>query len=388
MSNYLYLRKYRIVVASSTTEIDNNQPTKGNTGTSEVQNTDTENSNEGKEYALDVSLLHCIFRVRRGMDFNNHAEIKIYNLNRETENKIIKEGDRLIIEAGYEGYLNTVDIEPEDTKKTVGSNFVSKKDSVKRSEIKSESTQQVQETAPKQYGKIFDGQIVQTIRSKENNTDYVLTLVCMDGDTFLNMNFISLSCVRGQNPRNVIETVVSKAEKPTQLNRVSAGISRQALPRGKVYFGRPKDILNDVARGNNANVWISDGNVNVTKITDNYQNEALILTPQNGLIDYPQQIQYGVSFRCLLNPQLTVLSMIQLKNTEINGMQLQMNAPGKTQPQTLQLDEENMYQAYEVEHTGDTRGNDWYTTVNAYSRYGKDVVPAMMKGMSSNPNSI
>ena len=39
--------------------------------------------------------------------------------------------------------------------------------------------------------------------------------------------------------------------------------------------------------------------------------------------------------------------MVQLKNTEINGMQLQMNMPGKSQPQTLQLDEENMYQAYE-----------------------------------------
>ena len=223
---------------------------------------------------------------------------------------------------------------------------------------------------------------------KENNTDYVLTLVCIDGDTFLNMNFISLSCVRGQNPRNVIDTVVSKAEKPTQVNRVSPTISGQTLPRGKVYFGRPKDILTDVARGNNANVWINDGQVNITKITDTYTDEALILTPKNGLIGYPQQIQYGVSFRCLLNPKINVLSMVQLKNTEINGMQLQMNMPGKSQPQTLQLDEENMYQAYEVEHTGDTRGNDWYTTVNAYSRYGKDVVPAMMKGIGSNPNSI
>ncbi len=33
-------------------------------------------------------------------------------------------------------------------------------------------------------------------------------------------------------------------------------------------------------------------------------DEALILTPQNGLIGYPQQIQYGVSFRCLLNPKI------------------------------------------------------------------------------------
>lgn len=379
MSNFLYLRKYRIVVASSTAEIDNTQPTKGN------EKSDT--SNENKEYALDVSLLHCVFRVRRGMDFNNHAEVKIYNLNKDTEEKIIKEGDRLIISAGYEGYLNTINLNPEDTKKAVGSNFVSKKDSKNKTK-EDNNPQQIQESQPKQYGKIFDGQIVQAVRSKENNTDYVLTLVCIDGDTFLNMNFISLSCVRGQNPRNVIDTVVSKAEKPTQVNRVSPTISGQTLPRGKVYFGRPKDILTDVARGNNANVWINDGQVNVTKITDTYTDEALILTPNNGLIGYPQQIQYGVSFRCLLNPKINVLSMVQLKNTEINGMQLQMNMPGKSQPQTLQLDEENMYQAYEVEHTGDTRGNDWYTTVNAYSRYGKDVVPAMMKGIGSNPNSI
>ena len=63
------------------------------------------------------------------MDFNNHAEVKIYNLNKDTEEKIIKEGDRLIISAGYEGYLNTINLNPEDTKKAVGSNFVSKKDS-------------------------------------------------------------------------------------------------------------------------------------------------------------------------------------------------------------------------------------------------------------------
>ena len=36
----------------------------------------------------------------------------------------------------------------------------------------------------KQYGKIFDGQIVQAVRSKENNTDYVLTLVCLEGILF------------------------------------------------------------------------------------------------------------------------------------------------------------------------------------------------------------
>ncbi len=51
---------------------------------------------------------------------------------------------------------------------------------------------------------------------------------------------------------------------------MSPTISGQTLPRGKVYFGRPKDILTDVARGNNANVWINDGQVNVTKITDTY----------------------------------------------------------------------------------------------------------------------
>lgn len=363
MSNYLYLRKYQIQVSSESTK-----------------------SSDGKtEKALDVSYLHCTFNVRRGMDFNNYAIVTIYNLNRETENQIINESDRLIINAGYEGYLNAVPYDPQTSNQAAGAG--SKLNASSGSSDSSDVTQ-IQEGSPKQYGKIFDGSIIQTVRGKENNTDYTLTLVAMDGDLFANNNFIALSCVRGQNPRAVIETVTTKATTPTAIAKVSPGISGQTLPRGKVYFGRPRDYLQDVARSNNANAWIQDGEVHITKITDNYTDEALVLTPQTGLIGWPQQIQYGVSFRCLLNPQITVMSMIQLKNSEINGMQIQTNTPGQTQPQTLQLDPNQMYQAYEVEHIGDTRGNDWYTQVSGYSRYGKDVVPALIKYSGQNPNSV
>lgn len=315
------------------------------------------------------------------MDFNNYAEVTIYNLARETEAQIIQEGDRLVIEAGYEGYLNAVPYDKDSSGKALGGGNVSTGDA-------SSGGGTVEESSPKQYGKIFDGQIIQAVRAKENNTDYTLTLIALDGDLWLNNNFISLSCARGQNPRNVVETVTAQAETPTQLGRVSTGISDQPLPRGKVYFGRPKDILRDMARGNNANVWMDDGMVQVTKITDGYTDgDALVLSPQNGLIGWPQQIQYGVQFECLLNPAIRVMSMIQLTNAEINGMQQQTNAPGQNQPQSLALDPDQMYQAYEVEHIGDSRGNEWYTRVSGYSRYGKDVVPALMKSPAQNPNS-
>ena len=111
--------------------------------------------------ALNVSDLHVKFTVKKAHEVANYSTIEIYNLTAEAEQKILKEGDRVIVEAGYEGYLSTA----------------------------ADGT--IQEVSDKQYGKIFDGKIIYPSRRKENNTDYVLSLLCVDGDNILNANFVS-----------------------------------------------------------------------------------------------------------------------------------------------------------------------------------------------------
>ncbi|MDR7865787.1 MAG: hypothetical protein RIN56_03160 [Sporomusaceae bacterium] len=321
MDNFLYGRKYRVLVADK-------------------------NNN-----ALDVSNLRCTFRVEKvALQVANHAEVSIYNLSPDTEKVIIKEGMRVILEAGYQGYLKTQ---------------------------QQGAAQQV--LAPKQYGKIFDGEVIQAIRDREDVVDYKLTLVCLDGDSFLNNNIVKMTVNAGLNQRQIVDQIATKAVTPTEIGRISPDLKTQNLPRGKVFFGMPKDYLRDIARDNNANFWVEDGQVYIAKATDTPPGEALVLTPKTGLVGVPQQTFDGVTFKCLLNPAIKLMTMVQIDNSLIR---MQKKRLGQI---PVPLDDDGQYQAYKVIHYGDTRGNEWYTEVDGVSRYGA-AAPLMLANKIQSPN--
>jgi hypothetical protein len=320
LSDFLYGRKYRVLV-------------------SKIDNT-----------SLDVSNLKCSFRIEKvAMQTANYAEVSIYNLSAGTEAEIIKDGDRVIIEAGYQGVITT------------------------------DGNGNKVEATPKQYGVIFDGLVIQAIRDKEDNVNYKLTLVCMDGDSFLANNIIKMSIGGGQNQRQIVETIVSNAETPTEIGRISPDLNTQNLPRGKVFFGTPKQYLKNVAADNNANFWVDDGAVYITKATDIPPGQALVLTPQTGLIGVPQQTQDGASFKCLLNPNIKLMSMVKLDNTMIRQIKQQVG-----QYPTM-LDQDGQYQIYKLSHYGDTRGDEWYTECEGIGRNGKNA-PTLLSVPTQNPN--
>ncbi|TWH46326.1 hypothetical protein [Sporomusa sp. KB1] len=320
MSNYLYGRKFRVYVAD---KADN---------------------------AWDVSNLRCTFSIeKKARAVSNYAEINIYNLTNDTETEIIKEGVRIIVEAGYDGIIDT---------------------------------ETGQQTEVKQYGKIFDGDIIQFVRSREDNVDYVLSLICLDGDAFLNNGILKTTLNAGVTQRQIVEhiaqrSIVPNKTKPTEIGRISPELSTQRLPRGKVFFGMPKNYLGDIARDNAASFWVDEGKIYIAKATDIAPDEALVLTPQTGLIGSPQQVQDGVSFRCLLNPAIKLQTMIKLDNVLIRQAKYQIGLiPSK-------LDEDGQYQVYKLNHIGDTRGDEWYTEVIGVSRYG--LMPLMLATADQNP---
>lgn len=307
--------------------------------------------------ALNVSDLHCTFEVHKKRDKGGfYAVVRIYNLTAASEEKLVMEGDRLIIEAGYEGKAITTT----------------------KAEDGSDTTQVVD----LQYGKIFDGKIIWPSRSRESNVDYVLTLMAIDGDAPLNLNFIAKTVNRGLNARKVVETVAKESEVTTPVNVITQNLSDQVLPRGKVFFGNPMGYVKDVCRGNAATFFIEDGSLNVIKMQDAKEDEAIVVTPTTGLIGTPQQIQMGVSFRTLLNPQLHLSSMVQIKDVQVNEVSV---TPGQQQ---APLDDEWIYQVFELTHIGDTRGGDWYTEVQGISRYGKGSLPWLLGNAGQNGNGV
>jgi len=338
MSGYLWLRKYRILV------IDKND-----------------------EQALDVSNLHCTFEVhKRRSQGASYAIVKIYNLANDTEQLIIKDGDRVVIEAGYEG--------------TLGAD--QKNDYLKGPGIMGEKkTANQQETATAgQYGVIFDGQVIYPTRSKETNADYVLTLSCIDGNQPLNFNYIQMSVNKGLNQRQIFDTVCNNGSVKVPQAKVTDWLSQQKLPRGKVFFGRAFDYVEDICRGNDATYYMDGGTVNLVKPSDIADEEAIQIDPFTGLIGVPQQTTNGLNFRVLLNPSIKLWTKVKIARSEIQEQQLTV---GQKQ---LPLDDEWIYQAIEVTHRGDTRGNDWYTDVVGLSRHGAAALPGIYASGSTYVN--
>jgi hypothetical protein len=279
---------------------------------------------------LDVSDLRCTFKVTKTLQMNpNISEVTIYNLNPQSENTLIEEGNRIIIEAGYEG---------------------------------------------EQYGIIFDGSILQPIRDKEEGTTYKLTLTSLDGDRFFNDGFINASYVKGMTKRKITEALATDASNPAQLGNISQGLESSELTRGKVVFGLSRDYLRQVAQSNNATFYIDNGKVNIVKAEDIDSDSIIELSPQSGLIGTPTQNESGVTIKCLLNPRITVNKLVHIDNRLVRENQI---APVFTKdlqkpsaPIIRNLDNDGIYRVIKVTYSGDTRGDEWFCELECINQAG------------------
>lgn len=287
-SDWLYGRRYRVFV-----DLGNNQ-------------------------AFDVSELRCEFNVVKTAFLEiNESTLTIYNLSPNTENKLIKAGQRIIIEAGYTG---------------------------------------------SQYGAIFAGKVVQPIRSKENAVDYKLTLVSMDEEVYASYGLVGVSLAAQQSARDAVNAVLTKATYKQQAGELTNFNIK--YPRGKVMFGSPQQFLKDIARSENATYFSNDGKVNIISASDVPKGEILSFGPDSGLIGSPTQTEYGISLKVLMNPRIEINSLFHVDNKKIEGYKYQQGNPVRG------LDQEGIYRAVRIRHVGDTRGEDWYTEIDAISQAG------------------
>ena len=243
-----------------------------------------------------------------------YSDITIWNLNALTEQQILTSADKVIMKAGYEDAAY--------------------------------------------YGKIFEGNVFQSLFDRENVTDFKTTLHCIDGLGIMDSNIVNFTTMAGYDQRTLIAQMSRQARTPINMGTITDSLKPQKMPRGKVLFGDHKKYLRDIAQDNGASHWYGNGNLNMGNINDTYQSEALVLTPDSGLIGTPQQIENGVYFRVLLNPNLKIIQpmmVVKLDMSVIRQMKVYQN-------QLIgPLDEDGEYKIVSVKHVGDTRGDEWYT---------------------------
>jgi hypothetical protein len=239
--------------------------------------------------SIDVSNLKCEFNIVKTIQAEpNSSTVTIYNLNAETENWIEINAMRVAVEAGYEGT---------------------------------------------QFGLIFDGDILQTIRDKSDGATYRLSIIALDSDRAVNYELANFSVLRGQTARTIVDHIVNKAQYPVSLGSISEGLNTAGtLTRGKVFFGKASDYLQQIADSNKCQYYTEDGKVNLVKLTEMPENEIFDLSPSSGLIGTPEQSDYGITGQCLLNPRIKVNTLIHVDNSLVRAKQISLTGSSNTVP--------------------------------------------------------
>lgn len=281
----------------------------------------------GGDKGLDLSELHFTFQCQQqDVESPNNCSIRVYNLSQELVKQIRGEFSRVVLQAGYED----------------------------------------------QFGVIFDGTIKQFRIGRENATDSYLDILAADGDLGYNWATVSTSLAAGSTPQQRLQAAYSALQPYGITPGPAMPFTGGVLPRGKVLFGMARAALRQVAQSQGASWSIQNGQVVFTRLDGYQEGEAVVLSSATGLVGIPESTAEGVRFRCLLNPKLQPGSVCQIDNRSINQtlQQNPKNAPVAFNTyaglqQLADVTADGFYRMFVVEHSGDTRGQGWYTDVVA-----------------------
>lgn len=250
------------------------------------------------------------------------ADIAIYNLNATTSNTVILQGMTVILDAGY---MN------------------------------------------QPYGTIFEGTIYQPTWERIDVINYKLTLHCIVNVTSDVGNFVIENNQAGIKQRDAVARMAARALTPINLlaqdDITTQLLNATTLSRGTVWFGEPSKYFDQATRTNKLNTWADAQGTAMRSLQAN-PNQAPTVTigAGLGLVGTPQQTQYGVDCRVLLNPNILPQTKIFLDQS-VTIRQLQQTPMVDGNSFATSLDQSGTYIVAGVTFIGDTRGNAWYADI-------------------------
>ena len=268
--------------------------------------------------ALDLSALRIKFNIKKsGVMTPNTGQFYVYNMDRTTTTLIKKEFTKVTFQAGYVG----------------------------------------------NYGVVFKGNIKWATDGRENATDTFLNILAGDGDGAYNYAVVKHPIAAGARPNDILNAALAPMISQGITVSYVGVLPQTQLTRGKVLYGNSKDIIKKLADTYGFTWSIQDGGVVFISQKTYLPGTAVVLTSKTGMIGTPEQTIEGIMIKCLLNPKLKIHGRVQIDNKSVRAFQLQLNVPGSPANTPVPLTNDGVYYILVAEHEGDTRGTDWYTSL-------------------------
>jgi len=262
------------------------------------------------------------FTIRRGdLQTPNSADVRIFNLKNETANLIAqKEFTQISLSAGYQD----------------------------------------------NFSLIFRGTIKQFRLGRLNQLDSYVDITAADGDEAYNFAPVLASVPAGNNQATIADVLLGAMSKYGVTQGYLPNLPSNQLIRGRVMYGMCRDEYRDFAWTNNCKWGIQDGAVTMVPYTSYIASGSAIpiISVSTGLIGVPEQTQQGINIKTLLNPSYKIGQLIQLTvgvNTFRRSLDLPSQAENINAALQAQTSADGLYYVMTAQHSGDTRGNNWYT---------------------------
>lgn len=189
------------------------------------------------------------------------------------------------------------------------------------------------------------------VNFKYTAPDVITILQCGDGALALRDLRVSLSYAPGTSAQTAIKDISNRFNIPVRNTGFDA--SGVTFPNGFSYIGRAKGAMNHVTNICQANWSVQKNTIQVLNKNGHNNEKVILLSPETGLIGMPEKLEdkgfsadtinviKGWKFVSLLQPKLIPGGRVQIKSQEVNGV----------------------FSIETVDHKGDTRGDDWTTTI-------------------------
>ena len=298
---------------------------------------------EGGGEAIDLSAMRIRFSVtQHTLQSPNVGDITISNLSDQTVQTIKNEGTTVTLEAGYQSG----------------------------------------------YGLIFKGQIIQKRKGRENPVDTYLNVLAQGGDQAYNHAVVNKTLAAGHTYKDQVMAAY-EVMKPfgITLGYVTDLGSKQ-MPRGRVLFGMARDVLRTVAMSTGTSWSIQNNQLTVVKDTETAPGGAIVLNSRTGMIGLPTQTIDGIQVQCLLNPMIGPGSLIQIDQADIQEAKFDPGYLGVVNNSMIPTTaDDGFYKVLVVNHSGDTRGEPWYSDMLCIRADGKGPIPLGLvpKGINVDP---
>jgi hypothetical protein len=203
---------------------------------------------------------------------------------------------------------------------------------------------------------LFDGSIM-TVNHSIAPPHIVTRIEANDGQTRMRQAHMSKSYEQGAKGSRILKDIIQEFGLPV---RFMADLPEKDFPQGYVIHGPAKDALEDVCLNMGAEWSIQNGLLQILAKggTDGSDPSGLLLTARSGLIGSPERLRQiqddpnaekkpsGYTIKSVLVPTITPGGYIAVQSRNI------------IRP--------TAYRVENVEHKGDTHGDEWTSTTEVY----------------------